>query len=124
MLADVRLRSVCLFILPWLDKSPVRSAKFRPIYKWFFWILLLDCIILGYVGGKPTDDPVFAGTEWFKIIHLGYITTFWYFFHFLILLPLLGIFERPKPLPKSISEAVLGGGTSGAAATAKPMEKA
>jgi quinol-cytochrome oxidoreductase complex cytochrome b subunit len=113
-----------LFLLPWLDKSPVRSAKFRPIFKWFLWILLLDCVLLGYVGGKPTDAPVFSGVEGFQIIHLGYITTFWYFFHFLIVLPLLGIFERPKPVPKSISEAVLGGGTSGAAATAKPMEKA
>jgi quinol-cytochrome oxidoreductase complex cytochrome b subunit len=113
-----------LFLLPWLDKSPVRSAKFRPMFKWFLWILLLDCVLLGYVGGKPTDAPVFSGVEGFQIIHLGYITTFWYFFHFLIVLPLLGIFERPKPVPKSISEAVLGGGTSGAAATAKPMEKA
>ena len=113
-----------LFVLPWLDKSPVRSAKFRPVYKWFFWIFLIDCVILGYVGGKPTDAPVFGGVESFQIIHLGYITTFWYFAHFLIVLPLLGIFERPKPVPKSISEAVLGGGSSGAAATAKPMEKA
>jgi ubiquinol-cytochrome c reductase cytochrome b subunit len=113
-----------LFVLPWLDKSPVRSAKFRPVYKWFFWIFLIDCVLLGYVGGKPTDAPVFGGVESFQIIHLGYITTFWYFAHFLIVLPLLGIFERPKPVPKSISEAVLGGGSSGAAATAKPMEKA
>lgn len=113
-----------LFLLPWLDRSPVRSAKFRPLYKWFFWILVIDCFILGYVGGKPTDVPVFSGVEGFHIIHLGYISTFWYFFHFLVLMPLLGIFERPKPVPKSISEAVLGGGTSGAASTAKPMEKA
>ena len=113
-----------LFVLPWLDRSPVRSAKFRPVYKWFFWIFLIDCVLLGYVGGKPTDAPVFGGVEGFQIIHLGYITTFWYFAHFLIVLPLLGIFEQPRPVPKSISEAVLGGGSSGSAATAKPMEKA
>jgi quinol-cytochrome oxidoreductase complex cytochrome b subunit len=113
-----------LFVLPWLDKSPVRSGRYRPVFKWFFLILLLDCLLLGYVGGHSPDNKVFDGVEWLKVIHLGYLGTFWYFFHFLILLPLLGIFERPKPLPKSISESVLGGGSSGAAATAKPMEKA
>jgi ubiquinol-cytochrome c reductase cytochrome b subunit len=112
-----------LFVVPWLDKSPVRSAKFRPVYKWFFWIFLLDCFLLGWVGGRAPDNLVFEGLG-LKVIHLGYLSTFWYFFHFIILLPLLGIFERPKPLPKSISESVLGGGTAGASATAKPMEKA
>ena len=42
-----------LFILPWLDKSPIRSSQFRPIYKLFFWILVFDCILLGYLGAKP-----------------------------------------------------------------------
>ena len=93
-----------LFLLPWLDRSPVRSAKFRPIYRWFFWLLLADCILLGYLGAKPAE-----GTY----VVLALLATIYYFFHFLILLPLLGSLERPAKLPASISEPVL----SGAAAT-------
>jgi quinol-cytochrome oxidoreductase complex cytochrome b subunit len=97
-----------LFILPWLDRSRVRSATFRPVYKWFFWVLLIDCLALGYVGAhKP---------EGFALV-LGRVATAWYFFHFLILIPLLGVFERPRPLPTSISSAVLKG------AAAPAMEK-
>jgi quinol-cytochrome oxidoreductase complex cytochrome b subunit len=87
-----------LFFLPWLDTSPVRSARFRPIYKWFFWILVADCVLLGYLGAHPPEG--------------GYVTmaqlgTAYYFFFFLILLPLLGKLERPRPLPRSISEPAL-----------------
>ena len=32
-----------LFFLPWLDSSPVRSARFRPMYKWAFWVLVIGC---------------------------------------------------------------------------------
>jgi quinol-cytochrome oxidoreductase complex cytochrome b subunit len=88
-----------LFILPWLDRSPVRSARFRPIYKWFFWVLVADCILLGYLGAKPAEGVY---------VVLALLGTIYYFFHFLILLPLLGSIERPKPLPASISEPVLG----------------
>ncbi len=109
-----------LFILPWLDTSKVRSCRFRPVYKWFFWFFVLDCFILGVVGAKSPDDPVF-GVEWFKYVHLGQIGTAYYFFHFLILLPILGKIETPLPLPKSISESVTGGNSNSAAgaATAK-----
>ena len=97
-----------LFVLPWLDRSPVRSAKFRPIYKWFFWLLLADCVLLGYLGAKPAEGIYTT---------LALLGTLYYFFHFLILLPLLGSIERPKPLPASISEPVLD-----AAADATPAE--
>ncbi len=105
-----------LFLLPWLDSSPVRSSKFRPIYKQLFWVLVADCILLGYVGSQPPEAP------W---VLIGQLATLYYFAHFLVLLPLLGKLERPKPLPVSISEPVLkGSGPVGASATAKPMEKA
>jgi len=87
-----------LFLLPWLDKSRIRSARFRPIYKQLFWIFVIDCIVLTYVGGKPAEEPY---------ILIGRIATIYYFVHILILLPLVGLFEKPKPLPASISEAVL-----------------
>ena len=44
-----------LFVLPWLDRQPIRSSAFRPMYKIFFWILFLDCIALGYLGAMPAE---------------------------------------------------------------------
>jgi ubiquinol-cytochrome c reductase cytochrome b subunit len=90
-----------LFILPWLDTSPVRSGKFRPTFRIFFWLLAADCLLLGWVGGQPVAPLTLA---------LGRIGEVWYFLHFLIILPILGKFERPLPLPTSIAQAVLKGG--------------
>jgi ubiquinol-cytochrome c reductase cytochrome b/c1 subunit len=87
-----------LFILPWLDTSRVRSATFRPIYKWFMLVLVVDVIVLGWCGANPP-----AGF----FIPLSQLATVYYFFHFLILLPILGKIERPLPLPPSIADAVL-----------------
>jgi ubiquinol-cytochrome c reductase cytochrome b subunit len=102
-----------LFILPWLDRSPVRSARFRPIYKIFFWILVVDCVVLGVVGANPPEG------NW---VAIGRIATIWYFVHFIILVPLLARLERPRPLPASISQPVLAGG--GFAPAAARMDKA
>ncbi len=88
---------IVLLFLPWLDRSPVRSARFRPIYKQFFWIFFLDCLVLGYVGANPPEG-------WFVI--MGQIATAYYFIHFLVIIPLLNVIERPRPLPASISAAV------------------
>ena len=101
-----------LLLLPWLDTSPVRSARFRPIYKQVYWLLLVDTIILGIVGANTPADPVFESVAGFQYLRLGQIGTAYYFFHFLILMPLLGRFERTRPLPASIAESVLGGGKS------------
>jgi len=114
-----------LFILPWLDTSKVRSARYRPVFRVFFWVLLVDCVILGIVGAKSPNDLVFSGIAWFEYKTLGLLATIYYFSHFLILLPILGKIETPKPLPTSISKPVTGGGSApaGSAAAAK-KEKA
>jgi quinol-cytochrome oxidoreductase complex cytochrome b subunit len=109
-----------LLILPWLDRSPVRSMRFRPYSKCFFWVLVIDAVVLGWVGANPADGVV-AGIPF---IYIGQLATFYYFGHFLVIIPLLGFFERPRPLPTSISEPVLKGGGTPAGAAAKPMEKA
>ena len=97
--------SICiLFFLPWLDRSPVRSAKFRPIYKQFFWIFVIDCVVLGIVGANPPEG---------MFIPIGQAATAYYFAHFIIITPILGLFEKPKAVPGSISEAVTAGGASG-----------
>jgi ubiquinol-cytochrome c reductase cytochrome b/c1 subunit len=90
-----------LFFLPWLDTSPVRSARFRPIYKWVFWLLVIDCFILGYVGANPPEG-------WLPTI--GLLGTIYYFLHFLVLMPLIGKLERPSRLPESIDKPVLSRG--------------
>ncbi len=108
------------FFLPWLDRSPVKSCRFRPVYKWLFWIFLIDCLILGWVGANPPDG-VWHGIAF---VTIGRIATAWYFFHIVILTPLVGIFEKPLPLPRSIGEAVIKGGAIPAGAHAKTMEKA
>ncbi|MGC2414074.1 MAG: cytochrome b N-terminal domain-containing protein [Stellaceae bacterium] len=89
---------ILLFLVPWLDTSPVRSARFRPIWRWFAMLLPLDLIALGYVGSQPP-----AGF----VVTLGQIATAYYYIHFLILMPLIGKLETPRPLPISISAAVL-----------------
>jgi ubiquinol-cytochrome c reductase cytochrome b subunit len=99
-----------LVFVPWLDTSRVRSAKYRPLYKWFFWLLVIACLGLGYLGAKPPEG---AYVTWSRIF------TIYYFAHFLLVLPILGLIETPKPLPKSISASVLprgGGAPQGAAA--------
>jgi len=104
-----------LFVLPWLDLSPVRSARFRPIYRIVFWLLPIATIALGFVGAHRPEGV------W---VPIGRIATAYYFIHFLVLLPLLGKLERPLPLPESISRSVLGGGPLPSGATVTPMEKA
>ena len=90
-----------LLFLPWLDRSPVRSARFRPIYKQVFWLFVADCILLGVVGGHPPEGV------W---VPLGQAATAFYFAFFLVIMPLLSFIERPRPLPSSISAAVTGKG--------------
>ena len=90
-----------LFVLPWLDRSPVRSATFRPIYKIMFWVFLLDCVALTYLGAKPAEGIY---------VVLSRLCTVYYFAHFIILLPALSVFETPRSLPRSIGKSVLGGG--------------
>ena len=153
-----------LFFLPWLDRSPVRSGTFRPVFKWFFWLLVFDLTLLLFCGKYPPDAywmpssleivdadtftervaelrglsheqalnavgdmwglNAASGTFGIKIMRLGQLGTIYYFAYFLIVLPLLSIFETPRQVPLSISRPVLGGGKTVAHATAKPMEKA
>ncbi|MBY9064029.1 cytochrome b N-terminal domain-containing protein [Sphingomonas yunnanensis] len=94
-----------LFFLPWLDSSPVRSANYRPTYRWFLIVLVVDVLVLGYVGGAEASA---------RNVMMGQIAAAYYFAHFLIILPLVSAAERPRPLPNSITEAVLSkhGGTA------------
>jgi ubiquinol-cytochrome c reductase cytochrome b/c1 subunit len=101
-----------LIFVPWLDTSRVRSAKYRPLYKWAFWLLVIASVGLGYLGAKPAEG---AYVIWSRIF------TVYYFAHFLLVMPILGIIETPKALPKSISASVLPSGSGApAGATTAP----
>lgn len=146
-----------LFFLPWLDTSKVRSARFRPLYKQFFWLHVVVCLALGWIGAQMPDRVIYQSSQpvgtyatsdlataevvaqqakpgnadanylvtssienntmsyevkkigvTFDVTDLGRILAFYYFFHFLVLFPLLGLIEKTKPLPESISASVLG----------------
>ena len=92
-----------LAFLPWLDTSRIRSAKYRPLFKWALWAFFFTVVALGYLGGKPAEGSYVL---WSRVF------TFYYFAFFLGLMPLLGLIETPGQLPRSISDAVLGGGGS------------
>ena len=87
-----------LIALPWLDQSKVRSAVFRPIYRIFFWCLIIAVLALGYVGAMPAEGI------YLLIARVG---TAYYFLHFLVILPFLSKIEKTEPLPLSISEPVM-----------------
>ena len=108
-----------LFVLPWLDTSKVRSTNFRPWYKVFFWIFVANAIFLGWLGSRPASDAYTLMSQ---------AGTLYYFAHFLIILPVLGLVEKPMALPKSITEAVLSSNQGGASvqpagAVAAPEKK-
>jgi len=74
-----------LFLLPFINTSEVRSAAFRPLYRKFFWLFVVDCLILGWLGGNPVDSPF---TE------IGRIATIYYFAYLLVLIPFLGYLDK------------------------------
>jgi len=109
---------VLLFFLPWLDSSRVTSTSYRPLYRWFFWILVVVMVALGWVGGQPAEEPY---------VRIGQVLTAYYFAHFLIILPIISAIEKPLPLPNSIAESVLakvktkGGAAEAGIAGAQPQ---
>jgi len=87
-----------LAFLPWLDTSKVRSGSYRPVFRVFFWLFVAATVVLGWLGAKPAEGGYTLAAQ---------ILTVFYFSYFLIILPLLGLFETPRQLPGSIAEAVL-----------------
>ena len=92
---------IILALAPWLDTSRVRSANYRPIYRQFFWVFVAVCFLLGWLGAKPPEGGYVIAAQ---------ICTAYYFAHFLIVMPLCGLFETPTKLPGSILESVTGPG--------------
>ena len=89
---------IVMALVPWLDTSRVRSGKYRPMFKWFFRILVLDFIFLMWLGSQPPVEPY---KSW------ALIGTAYWFGYFLVILPLLGVFEKPSKMPATIEEDFL-----------------
>jgi quinol-cytochrome oxidoreductase complex cytochrome b subunit len=83
-----------LAALPWIDRSKVRSARFRPMYKLFFWVFLLNSLVLGYIGAQPPEGI---------FLLVGRLATGYYFLHFFMIIPLINKYERPLPVPRTLS---------------------
>ncbi len=82
-------------LAPWLDTSSVRSGRYRPMLKWWFWLLVIDFLVLMWLGAQPAEEPYAT----FALIASAY-----WFFYFLIILPLLGVIEKPLPRPDTIEK--------------------
>jgi ubiquinol-cytochrome c reductase cytochrome b subunit len=87
-----------LSAMPWLDRSKIRSARFRPLYRLSLLLLVVAFTALGVAGAKPAEGL------WLYVSQIG---TLYYFAFFLVLLPLLPRIDKEKPLPSSIHESVL-----------------
>ncbi|MXU64949.1 cytochrome b [Oceanomicrobium pacificus] len=82
-------------LAPWLDTSSVRSGRYRPMFKWWFWILVVDFFVLMWCGAMPAEG---------LIPTISLIGAIYWFAYFLIILPLLGVLEKPLPVPATIEE--------------------
>ncbi len=89
---------VVLFFLPWLDTMKVRSARYRPFYKMFFFIFVLDCLLLGYLGAQVPEGVYLLLTR---------VSTFYYFAFFILIMPALSRLEKPNPMPIGISNPAI-----------------
>jgi ubiquinol-cytochrome c reductase cytochrome b subunit len=82
-------------LAPWLDTSSVRSARYRPQLKLWFWILVADFFFLMWLGAMPAEEPYAT---------LSLIGSAYWFGYFLVILPLLGVLEKPNAQPATIED--------------------
>jgi ubiquinol-cytochrome c reductase cytochrome b subunit len=82
--AAIGLVFISLLALPFLNTSAIRSSSFRPIHKKLFWLLVADCVLLGWIGCQPVEAPY---------VTIGQLASVFFFFYFLVCIPFLGKFE-------------------------------
>jgi ubiquinol-cytochrome c reductase cytochrome b subunit len=84
-----------MVLVPWLDTSRIRSGRYRPVFKWWFLLLCIDFLVLMWLGAMPAEEPYKS---------LALIGAAYWFAYFLVILPLLGVVEKPKEVPATIEE--------------------
>ena len=82
-------------LAPWLDTSSVRSGRYRPMFKWWFLLLIIDFFALMWLGAMPAEEPYAT---------LSLIASTYWFLYFLVILPLLGVIEKPLRQPQTIED--------------------
>ena len=82
--AAIALVFIALLALPFLNTSAIRSSSFRPLHKKFFWLLVADCVLLGWIGQQPVEAPY---------VVIGQLASLFFFFYFFVCIPFLGKFE-------------------------------
>ena len=90
-----RMIFVVMALAPWLDTSMVRSGRYRPMFKWWFWVFVVNFVVLTWVGAMPAEG-IYP--------YIALIGSAYWFAYFLIILPLLGVIEKPLPQPETIEE--------------------
>jgi quinol-cytochrome oxidoreductase complex cytochrome b subunit len=83
-----------LRVLPWTNTSEVRSTAFRPIFRQFYWLFIVNCLILGWIGQKIVEEPY---------VFIGQVATVYYFRFLVVIIPVAGRVESyrmrtPSPL--------------------------
>jgi len=120
-----------LFVLPWIDTSKVRSMRYRPTMRLYFFIFIAVCLVLGWCGAHEPADSVIPNVTTFTLgdydlnsmVWLSRVATLYYLAYFLIITPVMGLTETPLPIPESISEPVLSHPASGPVAAAAATKK-
>ncbi|MEX5727794.1 ubiquinol-cytochrome c reductase cytochrome b subunit [Rhodovulum iodosum] len=107
---------IVLALTPWLDTSTVRSGRYRPMFKWAFWGLVVDFFVLMWAGAMPAEGIYTT---------VALIGSAYWFAYFLLILPALGALEKPLPQPETIEEdfnAHYGGKPKAGSAQTSPAE--
>ncbi|MFV0513517.1 MAG: cytochrome b [Jhaorihella sp.] len=105
---------IVMALVPWLDTSSVRSGRYRPMFRWWFYLLVIDFVVLMWLGAMPAEEPYAS---------YALIASAYWFAYFLVILPILGVIEKPTQPPATIEddfEAHYGEGA--ASADAAPAE--
>nr|YP_654317.1 cytochrome b [Agaricia humilis]ABG02291.1 cytochrome b [Agaricia humilis] len=74
-----------LFFFPLLHRSWLRGLPFRPFGRMAFWSFMVNFVLLTWIGSLVVEEP---------FIFIGQLVALYYFFYFLILIPLLGEVEN------------------------------
>ena len=86
---------IVMALAPWLDTSSVRSGRYRPMFKWWFWIFIVNFFVLMWAGAMPAEG-IYP--------YIALIGSAYWFAYFLVILPLLGVIEKPQAQPATIEE--------------------
>jgi ubiquinol-cytochrome c reductase cytochrome b subunit len=102
--------------VPWLDTSSVRSGRYRPMFKWWFWLFVVNFFVLTWVGARPAEG-IYP--------YIALIGSAYWFAYFLVILPLLGVIEKPDAQPDTIEQdfaAKVAAKSAGSAPSVQPAE--